>query len=77
MRDDDGDTPLYTVETLETAKFLIDSGADCNRRNLEGLTVRSETCIYGELIYIPSLRNIYLKTILKYLSICSPSLSHM
>lgn len=39
VTDDDGDTPLYTVENVETARFLVDNGAIVNRQNLEGVSV--------------------------------------
>jgi len=39
ITDDDGDTPLYTVETLETAQFLVQHGAEINRVNSEGISV--------------------------------------
>ncbi|KAF8625565.1 hypothetical protein AX15_005328 [Amanita polypyramis BW_CC] len=38
ITDDDGDTPLYTVENIETAKFLIDHGAVVDRRNNDGIS---------------------------------------
>ncbi|KAI0279736.1 ankyrin repeat-containing domain protein [Russula aff. rugulosa BPL654] len=38
VSDEDGDTPLYTVENIETARFLVDNGADLMWRNSEGLT---------------------------------------
>jgi len=38
VTDEDGDTPLYTVENSETARFLIDNGADPTWQNNEGLT---------------------------------------
>ncbi|KAI0288003.1 ankyrin repeat-containing domain protein [Russula brevipes] len=38
VADEDGDTPLYTVENIETARFLVDNGADPTWRNHEGLT---------------------------------------
>jgi len=38
VSDEDGDTPLYTVENIETARFLVDNGADLTWRNHEGLT---------------------------------------
>lgn len=38
LTDDDGETPLYVVETIEVAKFLIDNGADPKWKNREGLT---------------------------------------
>lgn len=39
VTDEDGDTPLFTVENIETAQFLVDNGADPAWRNHEGLTV--------------------------------------
>jgi hypothetical protein len=39
ITDDDDDTPLYTVENVETAKWLIDHGAVVDRRNSEGISV--------------------------------------
>ncbi|KAH6908995.1 ankyrin [Coprinopsis sp. MPI-PUGE-AT-0042] len=38
ITDDDGDTPLYTVENIETAKWLIDHGSVVDRRNSEGIS---------------------------------------
>lgn len=38
VTDEDGETPLYTVENIETAQFLVDHGADPALRNNEGLT---------------------------------------
>lgn len=37
--DEDGETPLYTVENIETAQFLVNNGADPAWRNHEGLAV--------------------------------------
>jgi hypothetical protein len=40
ITDEDGDTPLYTVESIECARFLIeDCGADPKWKNGEGITV--------------------------------------
>ncbi|KAI5982322.1 ankyrin repeat-containing domain protein [Pisolithus albus] len=36
--DEDGDTPLYTVENVETAEWLIRHGAAIDRRNNEGIS---------------------------------------
>ncbi|KZT22368.1 ankyrin [Neolentinus lepideus HHB14362 ss-1] len=36
--DDDGDTPLYTVENMETARFLVEHGAIVVRTNSEGVS---------------------------------------
>lgn len=38
--DDDGETPLYTVENVETARWLVDHGATVGRTNNEGVSVR-------------------------------------
>ncbi|KAG2017901.1 ankyrin repeat domain-containing protein 50, variant 2 [Coprinopsis cinerea AmutBmut pab1-1] len=38
VTDDDGDTPLYTVENVETARYLVERGAVVDRRNLEGVS---------------------------------------
>lgn len=40
IADSDGDTPLYTVENLETARFLVQHGAVVARHNNEGISVR-------------------------------------
>jgi hypothetical protein len=39
VTDEDGDTPLHTVETLEVAKWLVDHGATVDRVNSEGISV--------------------------------------
>lgn len=39
ITDEDNDTPIYTVETQEVAKWLIDHGAVVDRQNSEGLSV--------------------------------------
>src|SRR6266852_7657461 len=46
VSDEDGDTPLYTVENIETARFLVDNGADLTRRNNDGLTVCQALVVY-------------------------------
>ncbi|TBU49844.1 ankyrin [Dichomitus squalens] len=38
VTDEDGDTPLYVVENVETARFLVERGAVVNRHNSEGLS---------------------------------------
>lgn len=40
VTDNDGDTPLYVVENVETARFLVEHGATINRQNDEGISVR-------------------------------------
>jgi len=39
ITDEDGDTPLYIVENIETARFLVDHGALVARQNAEGVSV--------------------------------------
>ncbi|WVQ70104.1 uncharacterized protein L199_008329 [Kwoniella botswanensis] len=36
--DDDGETPLFVVETLEAARFLVENGVEVGWRNEDGLT---------------------------------------
>ncbi|KAI0701198.1 ankyrin repeat-containing domain protein [Cytidiella melzeri] len=38
ITDEDGDTPLYAVEEVATARWLVEHGADMNRRNSEGVS---------------------------------------
>ncbi|KAF5359279.1 hypothetical protein D9756_003376 [Leucocoprinus leucothites] len=38
VTDDEGDTPLYTVENIETAQFLIEHGAVVDRTNNAGIS---------------------------------------
>ncbi|WVQ98695.1 hypothetical protein IAU59_005826 [Kwoniella sp. CBS 9459] len=38
IQDDDGDTPLYVVESIEVARWLVEKGADPASINEEGLT---------------------------------------
>ncbi|GAW10015.1 ankyrin repeat protein [Lentinula edodes] len=37
--DSDGDTPIYTVENIDTAQYLVDKGATIDRVNEEGISV--------------------------------------
>ena len=46
LRDDDGDTPLYVVESVEMAMWMIERGAEWGVVNEEGLSV-SLFLIYG------------------------------
>jgi len=38
VTDEDGDTPLYTVENVDTAKWLIEHGATVDRQNNAGVS---------------------------------------
>lgn len=40
MTDSDGESPLYTVENEETARWLVEHGATVDRINNEGVSVR-------------------------------------
>jgi hypothetical protein len=39
ITDEDGDTPLYTAENVETARWLVEHGAVVIRTNGEGVSV--------------------------------------
>ena len=41
VTDNEGETPLFTVESVAMARWLIEHGADPKVQNLEGQTVRS------------------------------------
>lgn len=51
VTDSDGDTPLYLVEDIETAQFLIENGAVVQRTNNEGISVRGNVHSIASLIY--------------------------
>ncbi|KAH9928602.1 ankyrin repeat-containing domain protein [Fomitopsis serialis] len=38
ITDNDGDTPLYVVENIETARWLVEHGATVERQNSEGIS---------------------------------------
>ncbi|KAF7965889.1 hypothetical protein HWV62_41010 [Athelia sp. TMB] len=38
ITDEDGDTPIYTVENIATAQWLVEHGADVHRYNGEGIS---------------------------------------
>jgi hypothetical protein len=37
--DEDGDTPLYTIENIDTAVWLVEHGATVHHRNNDGISV--------------------------------------
>lgn len=39
VKDSDGDTPLYTVELLSTAQWLVQHGATVDMKNSEDISV--------------------------------------
>ena len=53
ITDSDGDTPLYTVETVETARFLVEHGAVVDRTNDEGISVCCALPLQGHLVDFP------------------------
>jgi hypothetical protein len=40
VTDNEGETPLFTAESVATARWLVEHGADPKVQNLEGQTVR-------------------------------------
>ncbi|WVO12854.1 hypothetical protein L204_100462 [Cryptococcus depauperatus] len=42
LPDDDGETPLYVVESVCVAKFLVERGADAKWKNNDGLTAAQQ-----------------------------------
>ena len=47
LRDDDGDTPLYVVESIEMAQCMIERGAQWGVVNEEGLSVSLCSLLLG------------------------------
>jgi hypothetical protein len=39
VTDNDGDTPIFTVENVETARWLVEHGASITHTNNEGVDV--------------------------------------
>ena len=39
LTDEDGETPLFTVESVEFAREMVERGADPTRQNEDGLRV--------------------------------------
>ena len=39
ITDSDGDTPLYTVESVDTARWLVEHGATVSRTNNDNVSV--------------------------------------
>lgn len=65
LKDDDGDSPLYVVESVEMARWMVAHGADPSLTNDEGLTVRPIL-----LFYPPSpIPHLHLTTLVSNLSI--------
>ena len=46
--DGDGDTPLYTVEDIKTAQFLVAQGAVVDRTNNEGVSVGPDMSYFSQ-----------------------------
>jgi len=46
--DGDGDTPLYTVEDIKTAQFLVTQGAVVDRTNNEGISVGPDMSYFSQ-----------------------------
>lgn len=41
LQDEEGETPLFTVETMAAAQFLVEHGADVSIENNDGIVVCS------------------------------------
>lgn len=52
ITDEEGDTPLHVVETVECAKLLIELGADPKTANKAGYLVRDLTGMGLDLYFI-------------------------
>lgn len=46
ITDSDGETPLYTVESVDTARWLVEHGATISRTNHEGVSVGSVLSLF-------------------------------
>lgn len=64
ITDDDGDTPLYTVEDIPTAQYLVQHGALVAITNNDGISVcvHSSPDIYPFISHIISLSSISRKS---------------
>ena len=59
VTDEDGDTPLYVVENIETARFLVEHGATVARQNAEGISVRIAISHLCNKLFAEHSRSIY------------------
>ena len=65
MIDNDNETPLYVVETIEVAQWLVNHGADPQWKNADRLHVSSsppKLRLFPHQIYVSSLRTSFVKT---------------
>jgi hypothetical protein len=82
VTDGDGDTPLYTVEDVPTARWLVEHGAAINVRNAEGLSVRASPEL--ELSYLthpaadrPLIRGLPRRCVLPARASSEPACAHI
>lgn len=62
MKDEDGETPLFVVETVEAAQILVQSGADLTIKNDEGVTAEEKILGEGDFVAVADyLRNAQLQ----------------
>ncbi|KAI4164090.1 MAG: hypothetical protein LQ342_002326 [Letrouitia transgressa] len=53
IRDEDGETPLFVAETVETAEFLVkELGVDVEAKNAEGMTAEEKIRGEGEFVAV-------------------------
>lgn len=43
IADEDGETPIFTVESVEVARWLVEHGANADVQNNEGQSVSSDS----------------------------------
>lgn len=58
ITDGDGDTPLYTTESVETAKWLVRHGATVDTRNSEGISVSLPPTPFPQTVLIRRSRGV-------------------
>ncbi|KAI4211163.1 MAG: hypothetical protein LQ351_006063 [Letrouitia transgressa] len=53
IRDEDGETPLFVAETVETAEFLVQElGVDVEAKNADGMTAEEKIRREGEFVAV-------------------------
>jgi ankyrin repeat protein len=50
IADEDGETPIFTVESVEVARWLVEHGANADVQNNEGQSVSPNSSSYVQII---------------------------